>query len=174
MQEELWVERIKFIVAAIGSIVLFVIGRLEYLKTVKIRRAEFLDKLITDFLDRGTEIARYMLDDYVYVKKENRKETPIRQKELAIPLKNYLRNHNIDPIGTEDEIIVRKSFDRLLDFFAKLSYYKNQNLITANELQYFKYYLNKIYKKEEVIGYIKTYFEVRDFKILFNALELGV
>ena len=177
MEESSWIEIVKLIVTIAGGIVAFLYGRKEYLKSIEIKRAEFLDKLISDFLDKGTEIARNMLDDYVYVKKENRGKHPLEQKTLAIPLKTYLRNHKeekkgMDPIGRDDEFDVRKSFDSLLDFFTKLSYYLRQDLITPAELGYFKYYLLKLEeKKDDVEEYIDTYFYKNDIQVVIDAVK---
>lgn len=156
---------------AIGGMVAFFKGLKEYQSNNRIKRAEFLEKLIVEFLDTKSDIARGMLDDYVYVSEAHREASPIEQQELAIPLVTYLRDHVIEPIGTHDEIKVRKSFDQLLDFFTKLSYYLKQELITPAELSYFKYYLKKIKSKPEVQAYIKRYYEWNDFVLLLDALD---
>ena len=165
------IDALKLAVTAIGGITLFFIGRFEYSKSVKVKRAEFLDKLVTEFLNKDTEVARNMLDDYVYVIEENRELDPVAQKSQATPLAAYLRDHDIDPIGRKDEIAVRRSFDKLLDFMTKLSYYLSNNLISSSELQYFRYYIHKIDNKAEVKGYISKYFYLEDFILLFNAVN---
>jgi hypothetical protein len=172
MKEEFINELIKISLTVIGGLYIFFAGRKEYIRTQKLKRAEFLDKLISDFLAPETEIARKMLDDYVYVKKENRNKSPQDQKNLAIPLATYLRNHlNEEPIGMQDEIEVRNSFDKLLDFFTKLSYYLNNKLISPRELTYFKYYIVKIKDKQEVIKYISAYYYPEDFVLIFSAID---
>ena len=171
MDEKL-VKFIVTIITAIGGIVAFSKGLKEYHANNKIKRAEFLEKLITEFLESKNDIARGLLDDYVYVSQENRNMSPIEQKNISVPLFTLLRDHVIDPIRTTDEIKVRKSFDNLFDFFTKLSYYLKQGLITPAELSYFKYYLEKIKKKPEVVAYIKRYYYWEDFSNLISALNL--
>jgi hypothetical protein len=171
MKEESVNELIKIGLAVISGLYIFFAGRKEYIRNQKLKRAEFLDKLISEFLAPETEIARKMLDDYVYVKKENRNKAPQEQKNLAIPLSTYLRNHLMEPIGMPDEIDVRNSFDKLLDFFTKLSYYLNNKLISPRELTYFKYYIEKIKDKQEVIKYISAYYYPEDFAIIFSAID---
>lgn len=161
---------IKGVTAFVG-ILLFFKGLKEFRRTNKIKRADFLDKLISEFLQSESEIARHLLDDFVYVKTQDRNKTPEEQYQLATPLRSYLRHHNEAPIKTEDEMIVRKSFDNLLDFFTKLSYYLSNNLITRKELIYFRYYILKIQEKEEVLKFIEKYFYLQDFEKLFNAVK---
>jgi hypothetical protein len=45
------------------------------------------------------------------------------------------------------------------------------NLITPAEISYFRYYLEKIESKPEVIGYIKTYYYLDDFNRLFATFK---
>jgi hypothetical protein len=166
------IEICKILGAAVGGVTVFLIGRVEYRKSVKIKRAEFLDKLIEEFLDDNTAIARSMLDGYVYVTEEMKEMSPMEQKENAVSLKKYLRNHEDEPIANVSEIKVRKSFDSLFDFFTKLSYYLSNDLISPSELTYFRYYLNKLdERKDEVDVYIKKYFYVQDIAIVMDALK---
>jgi hypothetical protein len=166
------IEIVKISVAAIGAIIVFFVGRYEYRKSIKIKRAEFLDKLIAEFLDKETEIARSLLDDYIYVTDELKGLSTEEQKQKAVKLGFYLRDHDKCPIKNTDEIKVRKSFDELFDFFTKLSYYLSNNLISASELTYFKYYLNKLeQKKDDVNEYINKYFYMKDFQTLLIALK---
>lgn len=166
------IEVIKASTTAIGAGIVFFVGRFEYQKTIKIKRAEFLDNLISEFLDKDTEIARSMLDDYVYVTENLKELNPIEQKEKAVKLGWYLRDHDKVPIANNDEIKVRKSFDKLFDFLTKLSYYHANKLISASELTYFRYYLNKLeQKKAEVDVYIEKYFYRKDIESLLAAVE---
>ncbi len=156
------------IVTSTGGLIAFLWGIYIYQADTRIKRAEFLDKLIKEFLNPDIDIARNMLDDYVYVEKENRNRTPAEQKAVAKPLALFLRDHTTEPIGLRDEIAVRKSFDKLLDFFTRLSYYAKQKLITREELSYFRYYVDKIENKPEVIAYLKRYYYMDDFNHLFS------
>jgi hypothetical protein len=170
MHEEL----VKFIIkigTAVGGIIAFLKGLKEYQANNRIKRAEFLEKLIVEFLESKNDIARALLDDYIYVSEANRNASPIEQKEMAIPLSTFLRDHIAEPIRSADEIKVRKSFDNLFDFLTKLSYYLKQQLITPAELSYFKYYLEKIKNKPEVIAYIKRYYYWDDFSNLISAFK---
>lgn len=48
-----------------------------------------------------------------------------------------------DPNGIDDlgEVAIRRSFDALLDFFCKLDYLLNINLVKVEEIEYFSYYV---------------------------------
>jgi hypothetical protein len=127
------IEIFKVSGAAAGTIIVFLVGRVEYRNSIKIRRAEFLDKLIAEFQDKNTSIARGLLDDYVYVTDKMKELTPSQQKEMAEPLSKYLRDHHEHPIENDEEIKVTKSFDALFDFFTKLSYYLSNKLISPKE-----------------------------------------
>jgi hypothetical protein len=165
------IEFIVKIVTAIIAILAFLKGLNEFQKNNRIKRAEFLEKLIIEFLESKNEIARHLLDDYVYVSESDRNLSPEEQKKISKTLTTYLRNHKTDPIRFDDEIKVRKSFDNLFDFFTKLSYYLNQKIITPAEISYFRYYLEKIESKPEVIGYINTYYYLDDFNRLFATFK---
>ena len=169
--DEISLEFLITVGTAIGGIYVFFRGISEYRANTRIKRAEFLDKLISEFLNPEIDIARGLLDDYVYVSKDNRDKSPTEQKELSKPLSTFLRDHRIEPIGTVDEIAVRRSFDKLLDFFTRLSYYLRQELISSAELSYFKYYIRKVQDKSEVTSYIRAYYFWDDFAILFKAID---
>jgi hypothetical protein len=129
MQEHL----VKYVInigTAVGGIIAFLKGLKEYQANNRIKRAEFLEKLIIEFLEPKNDIARALLDDFVYVSEVNKNASPIEQKEMAIPLSTFLRDHLAEPICLTDEIKVRKSFDNLFDFLTKISYYLKQQLIT--------------------------------------------
>lgn len=165
-------ETFKLIIAAItilGGSLAFWKGLSELRANSRIKRVEFLEKLINDFNHSNTSIARNLLDDYVYIEEENRQLPFEEQGKNAKNLSAYLRNHKEFPITSSGEIKVRQSFDQLLDFFSRLSYYLKQKLISPAELSYFRYYLDKIESKPEVKGYIKLYFYEDDFNVLFQA-----
>lgn len=143
----------------------------EFRSNNKIKRAEFLEKLITEFHHSKTEIARSLLDDFIYVSKANRDLTPEEQLNRSQSLSSLLRNHKIEPITTPNEIKVRESFDHLLDFFTKLSYYLKQQLINPAELSYFRYYLDKMENKPEVKAYIENYYYLDDFDLLYTSVK---
>lgn len=164
-------ENMKFCIE-IGTFLLALtasfIALMEYHSNNKIKRAEFLEKLIIEFHDQKTKIAQSLLDDFIYVSIENRTLSPKQQLENAKSLSIFLRDHKIEAITGRDEIEVRESFDHLLDFFTKLSYYSKQHLITPAELSYFNYYISKIKHNKQVETYIKTYYCWDDFLLLFK------
>lgn len=164
-------ELILKIGGAIGGLFLFFRGYLEYRKSNRTKRAEFLEKMITEFNTPDKKIALNLLDDYVYVKEEDRTIDPREQLAKAVPLAHYLRNHRQEPISGHDEVEVRRSFDHLLDFFTRLSYYIQNDLMTSRELIYFRYYIDKMQHKPEVRDYIRFYFYERDFLCLFEAAK---
>ena len=162
-----FIEISTFVLALVAAFVALI----EFRSNNRIKRAEFLEKLIVEFHDSKIEVARALLDDFVYVAKHNRILSNVEQLEVSKTLATYLRHHKQEPITTIEEINVRESFDHLLDFFTKLSYYLKQQLITPAELSYFKYYLIKIKNKPEVIEYIKNYYYLDDFLLLIKAIR---
>src|SRR5262249_8381706 len=72
-------------------------------------------------------------------------------------LDDILRDHKVRSITDPGEITIRKSFDELLDFFAKLEYLFSIDLLTAHQLEYFRYYINKASNEDAVVNYVKTY-----------------
>lgn len=149
---------------AIGGLFLFFRGYMEYRRANATKRAEFLEKMITEFNAPEKKIALALLDDYGYVGEH---EGPRE------PLGIYLRDHRQIPIVTMVEVDVRKSFDSLLDFYTRLSYYIQNDLMSSRELIYFRYYIEKVRDKPEILAYISYYFYPRDFRELFEALPDG-
>lgn len=139
------IESIAFLITVSGAFIAII----EFRSNNRIKRAEFLEKLIIEFHHSKLDIARSLLDDFIYVPKANRELSPQEQLEMAQSLDSFLRDHKEEPITTEGEIKVRASFDNLLDFFTKLSYYLKQKLIQPSELSYFKYYIIRISNKKK-------------------------
>lgn len=144
-------------------------GIAEYRNSNKVKRAEFLEKLIQDFNGDALKVAKYVLDDFE-VKGRYGEELPV-----------ILRNHKTKDINDKTEVEIRASFDMLLDFFIKLSYYRQNDLITREELIYFRYYIRKISisdwdspasdpKKEGVRIFINTYYDREPFVYLFKEV----
>lgn len=163
-------------------------GIKEYKKANKTKRAEFLEKLIESFNAKTLQIAKDIIDDFVYP--QDTKYTSKTYYSLqCVNLVETLRNHSdtdegiIDPIERQ----IRNSFTNLLDFFFKLSYYYSNKLITKDELLYFKYYLDRIdytnpdttssepererLRKEGIEIFVNNYFNPKDFERLFIAIK---
>jgi hypothetical protein len=146
---------------ALGGLLLFFRGYLEYRRANATKRAEFLEKMIAEFNAQEKKVALYMLDDYGYT-------GALGACPVNMPL--LLRNHRQAPIQTLIEVESRQSFDNLLDFYTRLSYYIQNDLMTSRELIYFRYYLEKVRDNPAVIAYIGYYFYPKDFKELFEAI----
>lgn len=72
-------------------------------------------------------------------------------------LPHILRNHKREPVTDCGELAIRESFDYLLGFFGKVWYLYNIKLIRGEELEFFKYYLDKAAKNPAVKAYVKIY-----------------
>lgn len=131
---------------------------------------DILYKLISDFdNDKAMQLAKEILDDYRFEYED--KDIPQVQKgigggEMVIPtiikigkkdLNVVLRDHKGNPIKKDYEIKIRKSFDRLLDFYSKLYLFYYRDILNVEDLLYFEYYMRKIVNDENVINYINTY-----------------
>src|SRR5258706_9041447 len=126
-------------------------GLIEYSKNNKIRRADFLERLIVEFNGSKMFLAKRILDDF-WIEREGNKEISDadliklgsmdkkEKKELVDLVKDLLRNHGEKSVIGYGEHQARQSFDDLLDFFTKLDYYLSLKLISKQELTYFLYY----------------------------------
>jgi hypothetical protein len=72
-------------------------------------------------------------------------------------LGSILRDHKIMDIYAEGEMKVRSSFDAFLDFSSKLEYLKSIGLMSENELNYFRYFIDKAASSTAVIYYVRIY-----------------
>lgn len=149
---------------AIGGLILFYRGYMEYRRANATKRAEFLDKMITEFGAPEKKVALLLLDDYGYTGEHG---------FCAVDLTVVLRDHSKQPIATLIEVDCRKSFDNLLDFCTRLSYYLQNELMSSRELIYFRYYLEKLRTNAAVRAYIARYFYEKDFEELFDAIPNG-
>lgn len=163
------------VIAVLGFAVTFA----EYRKSNKVKRAEFLEKLIDEFNEEKMYIAKKLLDDFWYNENvANPADIPAKifiasgSKEkkpgAAAILETVLRAHYEDgsePIN-EVEQRVRESFDELLDFFTKLEYYLSLKLISKQELYYFEYYVDRCYTKAR--GGVKIFAAAYGYISLFR------
>ena len=134
----------------------FIWGLQTYKKDQHLRRKDIIFPLIKEF-DESEQMkyAKDLLDDKTICPQCNWK-----YKQRFYHKQNFdiiLRDHGPKPISDPGEFAIRKSFDALLDFFYKLQYLFEINLIKSNEIRYFKYYVDKIAKEENVINYINIY-----------------
>ncbi len=105
--------------------------------------------LILEF-DKSEElmIAKNVLDD-----------TPIEygfydKEKLSRTLRDHRNNR--EPWVKGDKP-VRDSFDSLLDFFSKLEYLFSIDLLTQQQLEYFRYYINQAAESNAVVNFVKIY-----------------
>jgi len=161
------------VVSFLGAILIFFKGYEEYRKSNRTKRAEFLETLIKEFDSKKMINAKRILDDFIvpeYTKKRVEKWNGVENFPCKKMVRT-LRDHTLEgnKIEDDDEILIRDSFDHLLTFFTKISYYYKNELITNDELYYFEYYLKKLEHpkyREGVYIYIKTYYNIFDFERL--------
>ena len=159
-----------FLIGGFLTILTFCITYLEFRKNNKVKRAEFLEKLSQEFNDTKMYLAKKILDDFwieengsINLSDEELvrlgSEKRIPKKDLKTKISRLLRSHEKEAVTGYGEQKARQSFDDLLDFFTKLEYYLSLNLISEQELSYFKYYLEKCVKKGDgvVLDYATTY-----------------
>jgi hypothetical protein len=130
-------------------------GIREYLMNNRIKRAEFLESLIKMSNNEALYPAKQILEDFVWP--DNISLTGIDLTKYnnlpCVKIQRTLRDHKLKDVTDKDELMIRKSFGELLDFFTKLSYYLENRLITSKELGYFKYYIEKInYNRLRIIS----------------------
>jgi len=155
-------------------------GLVEFIKNNRIRRAEFLEKLIVEFNGSNLFLAKRILDDF-WIETEGTPEMSdadliklgsVEKKEkneLRRLVNDLLRNHAERSVTGNGEHRARQSFDDLLDFFTKLDYYLSLSLISKNELHYFLYYFERCAYKADgaVMQYASTYGYPSLFRLLY-------
>lgn len=181
-----------------GGIATFVWGIYEYRKNRILKRQEALFDLIRGFDKRDNgesnkmNLAKMMLDDFTVDEKTysewdgHRKEGlghySIRNAERILRYHGQISKHddnfysidrgvNIDsPIFDYGEIQIRMSFDELLNFFGKLGYLLDRDIIKNEELKYFEYYIKKTIRNKAVMRYARLY-EFENFALLLSETD---
>jgi hypothetical protein len=157
-------------------------GLWEFSQANRIKRAEFLEKLILEFNDKKMFLAKRILDDFwilleydpekykpELIDEEIVKEGSMEMKEkevLKVLVKELLRSHVDRSVTYNGEHRARQSFDDLLDFFTKLDYYLTLKLISKQELNYFLYYIERCAFKAD--GAVMQYAANYTFPALFR------
>ena len=172
-------EIIVGIIVAIGGFIMTII---EYKKSNRTKRVEFLEKLASEFNEKKMYIAKKLLDDFWFVEglsnaREYSEEVFIemgsreKKEKFSEALKWVLRDHKVKGNEVKDvsEHRVRESFDELLDFFTKLDYYLSLKLISKKELGLFEYYIKCCNVKADggVMIYAKAYGYMSLFRLLY-------
>ena len=149
------------IVATLGAIVTAIVGLRTYnqgqiLKKKDIQK-DIVFPLISEFDKPEGELqrAKLILDDVPLEFDPNEPSVFYTKEKLLVSLQDH--NKPIRGFDKVKDALVRGSFDRLLDFFSKLSYLKDIGLLEDREIDYFPYYIDKAANNEAVINYIKTY-----------------
>jgi hypothetical protein len=181
-----------------GGIATFLWGIYEYRKNRILKRQEALFDLIREFdkKDNGEpnkmNLAKLMLDDFTvdeetYSKWEGHQRKGLGHYSIG-NAERILRYHgqigknddnfysvdrgvSIDsPIFDYGEIQVRMSFDELLNFFGKLGYLLDRDIIKNEELKYFEYYIKKTIRNRAVMRYARLY-EFENFALLLSKID---
>lgn len=142
-------------------------GIYTYRGSQTLKRQQILFPLIKEF-DKSNEmsIAKALLDNYYVTPRKGWKLE--RYYYHRKHLDDILSMHAVDDPG---EAAIRKSFDTLLDFFCKLEYLLDINLITPKEIDYFSYYIDQAADEPSVIKYIIDYkFPLRG-KLNYNLFK---
>jgi hypothetical protein len=130
---------IAALIAAVVALVGFIWGLITYRRDQNLRRKDVI-------------FPKYLLDDKKVERRPNWKwpDDFYRRQYLSI----ILRKKEINDAGEFD---IRESFDALLDFFYKLEYLYETDIIRSKEIIYFKYYLDKISREPAVMKYNAIY-----------------
>jgi hypothetical protein len=122
-----------------------------------LKKHEILFPLIKEFDDNERmRYAKDLLDSYIL---KDDKWDHMDGYYCLGNLHRILRKHDTLKGGVKDpgERDIRKSFDALSDFFCKLEYLKDLELIDEKEIAYFNYYIYKVAKNDAIKNYIKYY-----------------
>jgi len=131
-------------------------GIYQYRENRLQNRKETLFELIHEF-DNSEKMfyAKKILDGFIYnnIPESKKEQGYFNRKNLV----QILRNHQNEGVYDKGEILVRASFDGLLDFFDKLGYLYVNKLLKKSELSYFSYYINRARKYDGVVQFSKLY-----------------
>ncbi|UOQ64802.1 hypothetical protein [Hymenobacter volaticus] len=156
--KNLW-EIVLNVCTLIGAGAAFCFSLYTWNKGNHAKRAEFLDTLLKEFNNNNTYMARRLLDGFALTAPSH---------EQIILSNNLLRDHRAKPVISSIEIEARESFDKFLEFFAKVEFYFDLGLITKNELRYFNYYLVKCAYEGE--GCVLNYAVIYEYDALQRLL----
>lgn len=150
----------------VGSIIAFFFTICTWKEQNRMKRADFLEQKIIEFNDTSTFLARAVLDNFALCDTCNNRFSQVSDKEMVtigssrtgdttdIQFSNIGKTLNEDHPSTNiSKQRVRASFDHLLDFFGKLEYYLNLDLLTEEEIRYFDYYIRKCVGSEPIKQY---------------------
>ena len=167
----------------LGGIVTFIgliKGLFEFIKSNRIRRVGFIEKLILEFNEAKMYLAKKILDDFWIELNGNSQMTDeelvkigskekIDSEKLKAEFNHLMRHHETESVTGYGEQKARQSFDDLLDFFTLLEYYLSLNLISKKELYYFEYYLKRCNYKADgaVLNYAIAYGYISMFRLLY-------
>lgn len=158
------------ILTLLGSAIAVYFTIITWNRDTDIKRANFLEDKIKEFEDSPTFLARRILDGYSSYTSYNESLQNITDEEMIqigssrlgdtsdITLKNLHKvlGENLPSISISNQKI-RQSFDRLLDFFGKLEYYIELNLLTKKEAAYFYYYIELCANNKAIKTYAHKY-----------------
>jgi hypothetical protein len=149
-------------------------GIYTYKEGQKLKRKEILFPLIDELVNsKRMFLAKAIFDDFTcnipdFSAEESELDKMIIEdiKEPGVMRKYYhadrlstiLRDHNEQGDVTDvREILVRASFDAIIRFYAKLEYLKDIHLLREDEVEYFRYYYDKLRNNEAVRKYVDDY-----------------
>jgi hypothetical protein len=144
-------------ITIIGSVIAFIFTLVTWREQNYIKRAGFLEAKIKDFEDSSITLSRYILDRFAVCNTCNTSKGEVSDQQM-IRIGSSRKGDSTDielnnldstlqeelPSTNISKQRVRLSFDRLLDFFGKLEYYLQLDLMTTDEILYFRYTLNNV------------------------------
>lgn len=142
------------VVGGLGGLFL---GIGQYRESQALKRKEILFNLVKEF-DETTllKTAKKLLDNF-YLDPEHSWAKQDSRYYGNRNLVHILRNHEVEWVSDPGEMAVRESIDAILDFFGKLEYLLEVNLIKVQEIVYFDYYLKKASESDAVQKYTEYY-----------------
>ena len=143
----------------------FISGYLQYIKTQKWKRAEFVVKEVKEYENKEKiQLAMKMLDwnRTLYIVKGE--EIIIDDEILTVALRKHDKLNNFD----SKEIFIRECFDDYFVSLERFNHYIESNLVTIQEFKpYLRYWLDIIGNKDNdrkptecrkaIFNYLETY-----------------
>lgn len=148
-----------------------IFGIITYIQNRVLKRQEIILPLMREFEESPRlKTAKDILEDKpLYPNSRMGWNIDIDDYYTRIHLKDILRPRDERPVQDKGENEIRESFDALLDFFGKLGYLLDIEVISRKEIRFFLYFIKKTKDEEAVIDYVKKY-EFQMFPVLLYKL----
>jgi hypothetical protein len=134
----------------------------EQQRELALKRQEIIFPLIKEFDEKETLYYAKQIIDGVPVEAEPKKGAAKKTFTYA-----DLDHLYANPPFSDDELFIRIIIDHFLNFFGKIGYLLDNEIITKKEISYFLYYIERAIRNEA----IKVYARMHDYELFGVFLD---